>query len=174
MATLDLVSALGRLLTDRPLREEFAADPDSAADRLGVCGAERATFCALNPTELAAQADGLIAKRLHEVASLLPVTFRRLGADAPRLFRRHAERFWPTGHRRHVADAVQFLEYVSTVAAAAFDLIEVATVRFHLRGSRLAMHWVRAEAGVGHRRRVLVLIRGRRDRLYRWTLEFRL
>lgn len=171
MAGRDLVTAVGRLLTDRRLLEAFAADPDRVASRLGLTGSARCLLSSLNPTELRCQADALIAKRLHEVARILPATLQRLGPDGERLFREYAANYWPQGHSRHFEDSVRFADYVARISPRAVDRAEVMIARFRNRGARFAVHWLRSSGASSCKPGVLLLFRGRGGRLHRWILE---
>ena len=98
----DLTTVLGRLLSDSVLRAEFRRDPDATARALDV------ELSGIDPEDLEHKARTLLDKRFHEVSALLPRTMDALGPDAARIFREHAEGFWPQGHRRHAEDAVAF------------------------------------------------------------------
>ena len=104
-APADATTVLGRLLADAGLRAELRRDPDGLARSLD---ADPAELRGLDPEGLEAQAETLFEKRVHEAGKLLPVTMARLGEEATPLFRQHAERFWPQGHRRHAEDAAAF------------------------------------------------------------------
>jgi len=101
----DLTTVLGRLLAEPELRAEWRRDPESTARTLD---ADPAVLASLDPVELEHQAETLVEKRFHEVTRLLPRTIAMLGVDAAAIFRDHAARFWPEGHRRHADDALTF------------------------------------------------------------------
>ena len=110
---VDFATAFARLLSDRRSRLRFREDPAELADQFGLVGSDRAAFLSLDPDDLDVQADGLISKRLREVAKRMPETWSRLGDDSSgRLFRMYASHNWPTGHRRHVDDALRFGRYL--------------------------------------------------------------
>jgi len=98
----DVTTALGRLLTEPALRGQWRRDPAAVARAL------EADVASLDPDELEHQAETLLEKRFHEAAKLLPRTMAALGGRAERLFRDHAARYWPEGHRRHADDAIAF------------------------------------------------------------------
>jgi hypothetical protein len=80
------------------------------------------------------------------VASLLPRTIARLGDDARQLFDAHAQSFWPTGHRRHLEDALTFGRFVVSRNPMWIDVAELnrlrflncdRLIRFHFAGVRM-------------------------------------
>src|SRR4051812_929882 len=75
---IDFSTALGRLLRDAALREQFARDPALVAALLQVRDGERAEFAALSPEEIEVQATILLRKRFDAVRRLIPVTMERL------------------------------------------------------------------------------------------------
>ena len=113
MAEIDLVTAIGKLLSDRELRAQFARDPADAAQQFGLSAHDARSLAAVELADLERQAEGLIAKRLHEVRKLLPETMQSLGDEGAELFRYYALTIWPTGHRRHALDADGFLRFLA-------------------------------------------------------------
>ena len=133
---------LARLLSDASLRAEFVAQPVEVAERLTADESVRAMLLQLDRDQLAAQADGLIDKRRHEVVELLPVTFSRLGLERGRqLFAEFAGGFWPTGHDRHQQDAVAFGEFLLICASMQISRPELNWLRFVSGVSRLSIHF---------------------------------
>lgn len=61
--TIDLTTALGRLLVNPGLRRSFAAAPDETARRLGLRGTDRKAFLALDPAQLDVQALSMAEQR---------------------------------------------------------------------------------------------------------------
>ena len=101
----DATTVLARLLADAGLRAELRRDPDALARTLD---ADPELLRGLDPSGLEAQAETLLEQRFHEAGKLLPLTMAGLGDDAKPLFRQHADRLWPHGHRRHAEDAAAF------------------------------------------------------------------
>jgi hypothetical protein len=156
----DLTRAIARLLVD----EELRRDPVAAAERLGIPELAR-----LDPAQLEAQARTLLRKRFHEVRKLVPQTIANLGPQAACRFEEFAHGFWPTGHRRHLQDALRFCEALGSQANRA----ETHRVRFALGPGRMALYVVSDLLLLGRRRRALqILFRGRRIR--EWAVFFRL
>lgn len=128
--SVDLVTALGRLLSQAEERRRFALDRQAWLEPLGLAEeAERELVLGLDLGELEAQARVLIEKRAGEVAERLPRTRSRLGEDFAPLFARFAERGWPRGHLRHLHDALDFLRWLRAEAPRApHSLDELAVV----------------------------------------------
>lgn len=163
MAT-DLTAALARLLSDASLRRDFARDPVEVAHGLDVAETHRVAFCSLRAEQLEAQARVLLDKRFHAVADLLPRTMMRLGDDARALFDAHALSFWPTGHRRHLEDAVAFTEFVISRHPMFVDVAEINRLRFLKCDGRIRLHFAGVRVpGSRPRRAVQLLFRAARD-----------
>ena len=105
---MELTNALGRLLSDRSLREIFRRDPQEAARRLDLDPQDGEALRSVDAAGLDAQAQTLLNKRCWEVSRLIPRTFKTLGNDARRRFLDFAESYWPVGHKKHVDDALGF------------------------------------------------------------------
>jgi hypothetical protein len=133
LAGLDLTHALARLLTDRSLRRRFRADRSAVSRELSLQPDDAAILCAIDPPELDAQAQSLLAKRLGEVARIAPRTWKALGIEGVRVFDDYASDHWPTGHMRHPHDALAFLRFL-TARGLPHDTIE--TLRLEARLSR--------------------------------------
>lgn len=167
MAPIDFTSAFARLLCDAALREAFARDPVETSARLGVDEPGRSSFLALNPADLEAQANALLEKRFHEVSRLIPDTMTRLGSGARERFGAFAKISWPTGHQRHLIDALRFLE--SLDAEVASDA-ERHWLTFALGRRRLAIHALPAQQ---NRKPFQFLVRtGRGVRAWRIEIGF--
>ena len=108
----NFTSVLGRLLTDSQLRAEFERDANQFARRLTLSDRDRNALLSIPATQLAKQAQTLVEKRFAEVRSLLPQTFEQLGPRSNELFNNFAASYWPEGHKRHLADAIHFGEYL--------------------------------------------------------------
>jgi hypothetical protein len=107
--TIDFTTALGRLLRDGTRRDSFRANASSAADELNVRAEDRAAFIALSPTDLDAQADVLLRKRLEHVKRLTPELCAKLAGYVWPHFRVYARSQWPEDANR---DALHFCEHV--------------------------------------------------------------
>lgn len=129
-AGIDLVTALGRLLSSAAERRSYLEDPGAWVAPLGLPDpAERELLSSLDPAELEAQARVLVEKRAGEVAERLPRTRARLGEDFAPLFARFVELNWPRGHLRHLHDALAFLRWLQREAPRApHSLDELAVV----------------------------------------------
>lgn len=136
---MNLIEAQTRLLSDRKLRERFAKVPAVVARALGVVESEVAALCGLNVEQLNHQAQVLVSKRMHEVRKLLPSTCGNLGAEFEPVFLRYAETNWPKGHRRHLIDAVGFLESLGAGSPPAVCAVEKFRLRFLASGRRFGI-----------------------------------
>lgn len=154
----DAATVLGRLLADPVLRASLRRDPASVARTLE---ADPQLLADLDPKGLEEQAQGLVDKRFHEVAKLLPITITCLGASAAAVFAEHAAAFWPEGHRRHALDADAFGRFLEGRGLPACRS-ELNRLRFGMSGGRLGLRWV-ADAQVhgGARRALQILYRRR-------------
>ncbi len=130
MPSPKFATVLARLLAHPELRAAFRRDPAAIAGE----------FASLDPEALDRQAELLVEKRRHEVSKLLPRTFQALGPSVKSTFAAHASRFWPEGHRRHLADAVAFGRFLR--GHPALRRSEWNRVRFELEGGRWALRLV--------------------------------
>lgn len=144
MQSLSLVDAVARLLTDRRLREHFEQDPRAVADRIGIEAESYLEFTRLDASSIARQAEGLIEKRLQEVISMAPKTTNKLSNNLRELFQFYAEKYWPTGHRRHSLDAMHFLEFLARNRVVPIDRDELRQVQRASRArDRGLLGWIR-------------------------------
>ena len=137
------VVLLSRLLSDIGLRKRFCEDREQVVAEL-TDDATTATFLsAIDFTQLDAQAETLLGKRQHEIAELLPLTWRRLGNDARKLFREYAATsLWPEGHLRHLFDACAFVMWLRQSGWPSVDA-EFNRISFAATGGRFAIRIVR-------------------------------
>jgi hypothetical protein len=149
---MNMTSALARLLTEAPLRDNFRVDAQRTARELSVDADSIDTFCALDPSRLDAQAATLLSKRYHEAFSLLPETCAQLQHNGRDVFMEYAHSHWPEGHRRHLIDAVKFCQFLITLGSRSVCRSEYNRLRFALKGGRLAVHLV-ADLPVGEKKR---------------------
>jgi hypothetical protein len=130
----DQVGLLAQLLGSSRLRRLLAVDPPMLSRVLSASAEESAWLAGLDLAQLESQADTLIAKRLSEVAALLPLTMAALGSQAAELFTQHAGESWPDGHRRHLRDAAWFAVYLRSHGYdSAVSSDEVRRVELRLR-----------------------------------------
>jgi hypothetical protein len=154
----DAATVLGRLLADPAARAMLRRDPLLAA---GALDADPALLESLDLDGLEEQARGLVEKRFHEVAKLLPWTVAGLGPEAPAVFARHAAAFWPEGHRRHALDAESFARFLES-RSLPLCRSEVNRLRFGMGGSRFGIRWVSDALVEGRSRRALQILYRRR------------
>ena len=150
----DLTTVLGRLLSERGLRDGLRRDPEGLARELDV---EPSWLEGLNFDDLHAQAEALLNKRFEEVSRILPQTLSLLGATAVEVFRAHAEGFWPAGHRRHVEDALAFGRFLEARGLPC-SASELHRLRFSSGRERLSLRWVSDALAGGRRRRALQVL----------------
>lgn len=137
------VALLSRLLSDSHLRQQFYEDRERVAVELADDDADATFLLTIDPVQLEAQAETLISKRQHEVAQLLPLTWKQLGHDAADLFRAYAaESAWPEGHTRHLLDAVEFGLWLSRRSQHKPVGLEWNRTRFAASDGDLAAHFV--------------------------------
>lgn len=108
----DLTTAIGQLLSDASLRDEFRNCPNSVADQIDLRSDHVAMFVELDIEQIENQAATLLSKRWNEVRQLIPATVSDLGDEAKDLFMFYANQNWPEGHRRHPLDAFQFMQFL--------------------------------------------------------------
>ncbi|MFT5095977.1 MAG: hypothetical protein ACKVII_20805 [Planctomycetales bacterium] len=138
------VALLAQLLSDRQLRIRFRENVDDMVRELTDDQAGRAFLRSLDHRLLEAQAETLITKRQHEVAQLLPLTWKQLAESAPSLFAAYVdESVWPEGHNRHLHDAECFGRWLAGRADSRLVRAEWSRVRFRISGSRVTIRIVR-------------------------------
>jgi len=135
----DFLAVFSRLLSDGPLRDEFAQNPVQTVERLGVLACELDALASLSPCDLEFQAQVLLRKRFDAARRLIPLTCARLGGRAWPLFHGCA-RERPLGE--DVRDAHAFCEFLQTQMPAAVARSELNRLQFALGQKRLAMHFV--------------------------------
>lgn len=171
MSDTNLTEALTLLLSNARLREEYREDAERVARELSVVGTDMVTFLNLDLEQLDAQAEGLISKRFYETSRLLPITLRHLDIKGRTLFWEHAAKFWPTGHQRHLVDAVEFCRYLDDDANAFVCRTELNWIRFVLSQKWIALHFVSEQTSGEHRRAIQVFYRNRK-RPSRFLIRF--
>ena len=158
MNEIDFHTALGRLLRDAPLREEFARDPSALAARLQVRPGERAPFAALSMEEIEVQAAILVRKRFDAVRRLIPATMDGLGDRAWPLFLAHARGFWPEASAGPAHDTEVFCTRLSESEPRSLCAAEMNRLRFHRGHQPFAVHLVRDLRIRGRARRAMQLL----------------
>ena len=134
------VTLLTRLLSDPLLRQRFNESPAEVVRELTDSPAAKSFLLTLDVRQLDAQARILIAKRRHEVAQLLPLTWQRLAESATEQFEVFAsEAAWPEGHERHLIDAAAFSEWLARQRKAQVVVAEKNRIQFLLSGRRLTI-----------------------------------
>ncbi len=165
MPGIDLTTALARLLSDARLRREYTLDATALAHRLDVDASHLEGFLGLDRDGLEIQAETLVAKRFHEVASMLPETIARYGEAARQKFFDFADSTWPTGHRRHLEDAVAFCRYLKRQGDPGPSERECNRLYFMWQNRKFALHFVRRfPYGARNRPALQLLTRGRDGR----------
>lgn len=160
------VAVLSRLLTDAALRRRFAEDPARVAEELTSDTEQLAFLSSLDATQLEAQAETLIGKRRHEVAQILPQTWRQLGTAAADLFQSFVDASpWPEGHRRHLVDADAFAGWLVEQTPRRPIQSEWNRIRFILSARRMSVNFVRDRPGPCG---LQILWRHRNGRLQQW------
>lgn len=130
---VDAVTLLGRLLSSKKERAQFADAPEAWLERANATAAAHAELATISPSGLGAQADVLLSKRWAEIADHIPKTVRALGAKGPRLFEHFAENApWPRGYLRHLEDALAFIDFLNRNEPHCVSGVEEANLRGHL------------------------------------------
>jgi hypothetical protein len=140
--TVDLITALGRLLRDGGLRDAFALNPSALAAQLHVRKSDQPAVIQLNPHELEFQASLLLRKRLQSVRHLAPETCRCLGERTWPLFRQYSRAYWPTGRNFATADAHHFLVFLRQQNPLDCDALEWNHLQFSVNHKRVALHFI--------------------------------
>jgi hypothetical protein len=158
------VSLLARLLGDNALRQRFIADSQQVTRELTDDPGCIEFLASLDHLQLENQAETLVAKRQHEVAQLLPETWKRPGGISSSLFKSYAaESDWPDGHNRHLKDAESFGTWLVGHAKGELVMTELHRVRFLLSRRRLEVRIVRGGL-IGFQLQILFRQRGGRLR----------
>ena len=113
MSLITVQKTLARIYTDSKLRDDFLANPDVVGRSLGLNCEEILQLSKLSSQEVNLFASSLKYKRLGEIRKLLPLSSKVLGKEFNSLFFKYSEAYLPTGNRKHLADAIAFLEFMS-------------------------------------------------------------
>jgi hypothetical protein len=112
MSLVEQQNFLARLYTDENLRRSFLSEPEKIGAANDLTANEIAELAAIIPDELNFFADSLFWKRLREVEKFLPLTKKAFGADFEKKFRVFANQFLPKTIKKHLEDAVEFVEFL--------------------------------------------------------------
>jgi len=160
--------ALGRLLTDGQLRDDFAIDPDGVISSLCQDALVQAQLLRLKIEELEAQAEVLLRKRFDVIKRMLPHLVARLERNAWPLFRQYARTRWLPASQ----DALTFAEYARSEVPSHVDTREINRLRFALEPRpSLKLHWVTLRPS---RPALQILIRFRKDTWRELVLHLKL
>ena len=158
MSTIGLTEALTRLLSDADLRDVYRRDGLAAASELSLSSDDLQVFLSLDPNEVDRQAQGLISKRFYEASHLIPQTLHRVGDASRHHFYEYATPFWPTGHQRHLIDAVEYCKYLKENNLGLMVCrSELNWLRFLVARTACAIHFVADLVVHGKRRRAIQL-----------------
>lgn len=164
---MNLLSALAQLLHNGKLRDEFAVDSVVVAERLGVQGADRASFLAMPLADLEAQAEVLLRKRFDAVKHLLPLTVMKLNGNGWPLFLRYARDHWPEGEQREESDAAEFCQYCVRENSGPICRSELNRMNFANSKRPFAIHFT-TDISIENRRRAGLQIFYRQPLMARW------
>ena len=112
MSLVETQNFLARIYTDENLRREFLSAPERTGRENNLSEKEIAELTEVLPAELNSFAESLFYKRLREVEKLLPLTKQVLAEDFEIYFREFAGGFLPVTVKKHLADAIQFAEFL--------------------------------------------------------------
>lgn len=154
MRDIDLITALGQLLTNPSLRRLFRHDPVLTANHVKLRHEDLVLFVALDPDGMEAQAETLMKKRLRAVRSILPELFENNDEVIAQHFFAYAETVWPNGHTRHQQDAIHFAHYLLTKETI-LSKAEQNRIRFLVHRKRLGVHFVKRMMIRGRSRSVI-------------------
>jgi hypothetical protein len=170
---IDFITALGRVLRDRKLRDHFAANPQAVAAQLNLGRNSWPAFVQLVPEDLEFQSRILLRKRLELVRPLLPETIRRLGQSLWPSFLEYSQASWPTETRAALQDAFQFCQSLRQRHPRLVSESELNRLRFALSERHLAVYWCFRET-IGSRTRPMIqlFLRFRTNRWRELALAF--
>ena len=98
----------------------------------------------LDQGQLEEQAISLLKKRFGQIRHFLPSTLAAIGSQAWPIFESWGEQHWPTGHRRHLQDAVDFVNHCATVGHP-YSAKEKNRIQFQWDRPRFRIHWLPAD-----------------------------
>lgn len=113
MSLLEQQNFLARLYTDENLRRAFLCEPEKIGKENNLDEKEIADLAAIVPEELNFFADSLFWKRLREVEKMLPLTRKFLAEKFEKYFREFSQNYQPNSVKKHLEDAVEFVNYIN-------------------------------------------------------------
>ncbi len=143
MATVDFITAFGRLLRDGAMRDAFAANPHALAAQLNLRESDCAALAQLIPADLEFQARVLIRKRLDLVQRIIPETCRLLASETWSVFQAYARANWPTSGQSAAHDAHGFCRHLQQHQPDALCKAELNRLRFVLSRRPFGLHFIR-------------------------------
>ena len=167
MHETEFSEALGRLLTDGQLRDDFAVDPDGVVSKLCEDALVRAELVLLKMEDLEVQAEVLLRKRFEVVKRFLPGLITRLETKAWPAFRQYARNQWASAPQ----DALGFAEYAGKEDSSKVDPSEMNRLRFAVQSnSLLKIHWIIIKPS---HPALQILMRIEKERWREWVLYLR-
>lgn len=147
MSLSTVQQVLARIYTDSKLRDDFLTNPDVVGVSLGLNCQEISQLSKLSTQQVNLFANSLKHKRLGEIRKLLPLTNKALGKDFQRLFFEYCETYLPTGSKKHLLDAITFIQFLlqrlttdNTQAVWVLDLLRYEKIRLKMfEGKRFFM-----------------------------------
>ena len=171
LATIDFITALGRVLRDGVLRDAFVSDPLALARRIGLRECDQPLFLQLDPVDLEFQARVLLRKRFDSVRPALPRTCGQLGAQARSEFHGYARLRWPAPENQVPEDVFGFCQHLHRSRPGSVCPLGWNRARFACGRRRFAVHWVKAMPFRG-RPGVQLLLRFRSGQRHEWQVWF--
>jgi len=141
LSETDFAEALGKLLTDGPLRDAFARDPAGTAASLSHDRAVQSELVSLRMEDLEYQAGVLLRKRFDAAKRLLPALFTRLGGEAWPIFRAYGRKRWLQGNE----DALAFADEIHRQSPDFLQAREMNRLRFTQVARRWRVHGIRLD-----------------------------
>ena len=104
---------LVRLFTEEKLRQNFLMNPEKIGHENGLEKNDILQLKEILPEQLSFFADSLFYKRVHEAEKLLPLTSKVLNVQFTKLFRGFSQTFTPKTVKKHLEDAIEFVNYLN-------------------------------------------------------------
>jgi hypothetical protein len=140
---IDFITALGKLLRDGYLRDEFAANPSEVSFKLGVGERERSALIQLVPEDLEFQAAVLLRKRLKILENHIPRTLGNLGKNAWQEFHQFARNRCQTSGQSSSAEACDFLLHLKNCDCQLICKREFNRLEFQSSKRQLRFAWIK-------------------------------
>lgn len=144
MSLLDVQNLLARIFTDEDLRLRFLSEPEKIGVENNLSASEIEQIRQILPEQINFFAGSLFYKRLHEVEKLLPLTRKTLETEFEKYFREFANQFLPQTIKKHLEDAIEFVEFLQSkkiepVWAKDLARFEGARLLFNNSGKRFLL-----------------------------------